>query len=376
MDIKERHLTTKKVTIVGAVINLALSFIQIIAGWLTHSHALLADGLHTLSDLISDFLVLFASGQSAKQADDNHPYGHGRIETLASVFLGLLLTFIGFSIAVRGVHSIINENTLQPETIALYFAAIAIGAKEFLFHYTMHFAKKIHSSLLESNAWHHRSDVFSSIVVFIGITGQTLGIEYCDIGAAFIVAMLIIRMGIQLSLKAFKELIDTALDTNIVKDIESSILSTDGVYGIHQLRTRSMGGLGYIDVDIEVDPKITVSEGHYIATCVEQNIKDQFSQIQDIKIHIDPYGEDDIHEKMYQYPARTELLFQLYSAWSDIHNSDSIKNVNIHYHSDAIEIDIILSLDLLQQDAESTISEFEKSALTLPSVNKLNIYFA
>jgi len=375
LKLKERHAITKKVTLVGAFTNVILSTLQIVFGWLTHSQALIADGIHTLSDLLSDFLVLFASSKASEKADDDHPYGHARIETLASVVLGLMLIFVGFSIGVKGALAIINKTIEQPESLALIFAALAIVSKELLFRYTLHFAKKIHSTLLESNAHHHRSDVFSSIVVFLGISGQLLGLPYFDVAAAFVVALMIMNMGLKISIKALKELIDTALEPKLVAEITTTVRKISGVYGIHSLRTRSMGGLGYIDIDIEVNPKISVSEGHYIASRVEKNIKDVFKNIHDVKIHIDPYEEDDIHHAMQQLPDRAELLFKLYDVWSSINNSDAIKNVNIHYLSDSIEIDLILPLEYSQKDHQATINALKEATLAFPFVKELRLFY-
>jgi len=363
------------VTLVGAAVNLVLSSVQIVFGWLTHSQALVADGVHTLSDLLSDFLVLFASSKASEKADDDHPYGHARIETLASVILGLMLMLIGFAIGVKGSFAIINKTIQQPESLALIFAAVAIISKELLFRYTIHFAKKIHSTLLESNAFHHRSDVFSSIVVFFGIGGQLLGIPYFDVAAAFVVAIMIINMGLRLSIKALKELIDTALEPKVVKQISTTVNNVSGVYGIHSLRTRSMGGFGCIDIDIEVNPKISVSEGHYIAIRVEKSIKDTFKNIHDVKIHIDPYEEDDLHHSMHQLPDRTELLFKLYDVWSSINDSEAIKNVNIHYLNNTIEIDLILPLEFAKENHRSTISDLKEATLAFPFVTKLRIFY-
>lgn len=376
MGLDERHKETKRVTLIGAVVNLVLSALQIIFGWLTHSQALFADGIHTLSDLVSDFLVLFSSSQASKKADKEHPFGHGRIETLGSVILSMMLVAVGVAIAIRAYFSFIHGTSQQPEMLALVFAAIAILAKELLFRYTLLTARKIHSSLLESNALHHRSDVYSSLVVFIGIAGQLLGLPYFDIGAAFLVSLLIINMGIKLNIKAFKELIDTSLKPELVKQLSSTIMSVDGVLGIQQLRTRSMGGLGFIDTDIQVDSKISVSEGHYIATCVEVKIKKSFPSIQDIKVHIDPYEEGDIHQQASLLPNREALLFQLDTVWAPIDGHSAIKSVNIHYHADSTEIDIILPLSFAQTSNNETAAALKKAALSLPFITKLNIYFA
>lgn len=376
MNLDERHKVTKKVTLVGAFTNFTLSVLQMVFGLLGHSQALFADGIHTLSDLVSDFIVLFASGKASQQADEEHPFGHARIETLASVLLGMILFFVGVSIAIRGTYSLYTNSVQQPEALALLFAAVGIALKEFLYRYTVYHAKKIHSTLLESNAWHHRSDALSSLIVFVGIGGQLLGIPYLDVAAAFIVAGFIIKMGLNLAFKAFKELIDTALEPELIENIHNTITSINGVYGIHQLRTRSMGGLGYIDVDLEVNPKISVSEGHYIAGCVEQKVKHDFPQIKDVKIHIDPYGEEDAHHQISQLPPRSKLLFNLYSAWSKVEESDNIKNINIHYHSNSIEVDIILPMSFASDEHREDIQNLKEITLSNDYIEKINIYFA
>lgn len=373
--LKQRHQITKHVTLIGALVNLIVSLLQIIFGWLSYSQALLADGVHTLSDLISDFLVLAASAHAQKQPDEDHPFGHARIETLASVALGLLLIFVAISIAIRGAFSVLDQNNITPDSYALFFAAIAIFSKEILFRYTLNKSKLIHSALLESNAWHHRSDVFSSLVVFAGIGGQLLGIAYLDIAAAFIVALMILKMGFKLSIKAFKELIDTALEPKTVKQIEDCIQAVNGVFHVHQLRTRSMGGLGYVDVDIEVNPKISISEGHFIATQVETSVKQQFNQIQDIKIHIEPFDHDDIHQQMNDFPTREKLLFNLYSALDTVHSSEIIKNVNIHYLPTHIEVDIILPIDMSKQKHQTSVQAIKNATLGVKFIEQINIYF-
>ena len=165
MEIEERYKITQRVTLTGAVVNCGLACLQITFGLLGKSQALLADGFHTLSDLCTDFIVLYASRRASKAADEDHPYGHGRIETLASMVLGAMLALVGVGIGIRGVESIFDPSPVNPETITIVFASLAIVAKESLYHYTLRAARATHSSMLEANAWHHRSDVLSSIVV-------------------------------------------------------------------------------------------------------------------------------------------------------------------------------------------------------------------
>ena len=207
----QRHRVTRRVTLTGAAVNTGLASLQILFGILGNSQALLADGIHTLSDLSTDFIVLFAASRAAKAADADHPYGHGRIETVASVLLGAMLVLVAIGIGARGIESIIDPEQTGPASITLLFACLAIAAKEGLYRYTLHAARRIHSSLLESNAWHHRSDVLSSFIVLIGISTQLLGVPYMDALAAIIVAGMIALIGIRLGYKALSELIDTGL---------------------------------------------------------------------------------------------------------------------------------------------------------------------
>ena len=195
METEERYRITRKVTLTGAVVNCCLAALQITFGLLGKSQALLADGLHTLSDLSTDFIVLYASRRASKAPDEDHPYGHGRIETLASILLGGMLVMVGIGIAIRGVESIFNPSSTNPEAITIVFASLAIVAKEGLYRYTLHAARKAHSSMLEANAWHHRSDALSSIVVVIGISAQLLGVAHMDAVAAIILSAMILRMG-------------------------------------------------------------------------------------------------------------------------------------------------------------------------------------
>jgi cation diffusion facilitator family transporter len=176
MKSEQRNIVTKKVTLIGALVNALLASLQIVFGLLGHSQALLADGIHTLSDLGSDFIVLMATSQSAKAADTEHPYGHGRIETLASVLLGLILIGVGVGVGFRGISNIMTPDHVVPSAFTLVFAIVSVLSKESLYRYTLKASKRIHSTLLETNAWHHRSDALSSIVVLCGISAQILGV--------------------------------------------------------------------------------------------------------------------------------------------------------------------------------------------------------
>lgn len=304
-----RYQETKRVTIVGAIVNLFLAVAQLLGGFLTQSQALIADGLHTLSDLASDFVVIIAAKLASKDADDDHPYGHGRIETVATIILGLSLSIVGVSIAFDAFERLIHPDLLlHPTPLGLFFAFLGIISKESLFHYTKRVAKQINSPMLLANAWHHRSDAISSLVVLIGIAGAVfLDIQWLDAVAAIIVSMMILIMGLQMIKSSLMELVDTALEPEQVREIQRLIAKIDGVQNVHMLRTRKMGGTTLADVHVQVNSKISVSEGHHIAERVVKQLASEYSDMKDITVHIDP-EDDECSSPCGHLPSREELL--------------------------------------------------------------------
>lgn len=375
MKLEQRQRVTRRVTLVGALVNCVLASLQITFGILGKSQALLADGLHTLSDLSTDFIVLYASKRAAKAADDDHPYGHGRIETLATMLLGLMLTAVGLGIGMRGVQSILEPVDSNPELITIAFALLAIVAKEGLYRYTLGAARSIHSTMLESNAWHHRSDALSSIVVVIGISAQVLGLRHMDAVAAIVVAAMIVLMGFRLGRNALSELIDTGLDFDLVDDLRAAMLGDKSVTGIHNLRTRSMGGLGYVDAHIEVDPDLTVSEAHYIAHKIEHRVKKQFPKIVDVQIHIDPLDDAVKESVLAKLPERAAIEADLEQAWAGNAVSADIEQIKLHYLDELIEIDLVLPFAKSRGDNEKAIKRLQDAALGLDYVGRVNLYY-
>ena len=375
MQAKDRHRVTRRVTLVGAAVNCLLATLQITFGLLGKSQALLADGLHTLSDLSTDFIVLYATKHAAKEADEDHPYGHGRIETLASMLLGAILAAVGIGIGIRGIESIYDPQQSNPEAITILFAFIAIVAKESLYHYTLRAARAVHSTLLESNAWHHRSDALSSIVVVIGITSQVLGVPHMDAVAAIIVGAMILLMGFRLGSNALYELIDTGLDLNLVDDVRATMQADASVVGIHNLRTRSMGGQGYIDAHIEVDSDLTVSEAHYIAHKIEHRVKKQFPKIIDVQIHIDPLDDAIKESVLAGLPERSVIEADLRKAWEGIAESARVEQIKLHYLDKLIEIDLILPAAMCTAQHEAGINNLRQSTGGLDYIGRVNVYY-
>jgi len=375
MTTDNRKQIIQRVTVRGMFVNIFLALAQILSGIFAHSQALLADGLHTLADLITDIIVLITAHHSSKDADEDHPYGHARIETLASIFLGVSLIGVAAGIGYRGIQSFASEQTAQTENYAVAFALLAIFSKEFLYQYTVRAARKIKSSLLESNALHHRSDVFSSIVVVIGVGAQIAGVDHMDALAAIVVSVMISVMGAHLIKKAFAELIDTSLNQPLVEKIKNHISRMDGVVAVHSLRSRSMGGQGFIDTEIRVNPRLSVSEAHYISLAIEQSVKKHFSEISDVTVHIDPVAATD-HDSILALPSRSELLFSLYSVLESVPLSEEIKNIHLHYLTNQIEVDVILPLDFGCNQQTKLASRILQMTNSIPFVGKVNIYYA
>ena len=339
-----RYKETRNVTLIGMVVNIGLSLAQLIGGAFTHSQALIADGVHTLSDLASDVVVLIAAKIASKDADDDHPYGHGRFETIATVILGLALAGVAVGIAINAIGRIMNpERLLQPEPLALIFAALAIVSKEGLYQYTMVIANRLDSKMLKANAWHHRSDAISSLLVAIGVAGSIfLELPWLDAAAAIVVAIMIFYMGARLILDSTMELVDTALDPQQTTKIGQFISNIEGVDHMHMLRTRKMGNNVLADVHLQVNSYLSVSEGHYIAERVIHELRHEFPNMHDITVHIDP-EDDETCSPSKDLPSRKQVMAELYPLLQQNQLDKDISNIVLHYIDGKVEIEIFVT---------------------------------
>lgn len=330
-----------RVTLVGAVLNVVLSVVKVVFGLIGHSAALIADGIHSLSDLASDLLVAAAIKFGAREADHDHPYGHRRYETMATVALGLGLVTIAGGIAWDVMGRVKHpERLLTPQLDTLGVAAASVFAKEWMYHYTKRVARKTRSKLLVANAWHHRSDAISSIVVLIGIGGVLLGYPFADAFAAVIVALMIAKIGLTLVIQSIKELVDTSLPEGFVNEIRRAIKTTPGVHGIHMLRTRQMGEDAYIDAHIVVDSRISVSEGHVIGDKVRHNLISEFDDVVDVLVHVDP-EDDEFKEGPPDFLPRSEVQCYLREYLGELY--EDVEEFKIHYLDGSVEVEVILS---------------------------------
>jgi cation diffusion facilitator family transporter len=290
----ERAAAASRSTWVSVAVNLLLTVTQIVAGVLSRSQGLVADGIHSLSDLVADFVVLLASHHSKKDADDEHPYGHQRFETAASLALGVLLLAVGAGMLWSAVHKInAPESVPEVHVVALWVALGALLAKEMLFRYMLSVAKRVKSGMLVANAWHARSDAASSLVVGLGIVGNLAGYPILDPIAALIVGLMVARMGWGFGWGALHDLMDRSVDEQEVEAIRRTLVETPGVSEVHDVRTRKMGDMIVVDAHIEVDASITVEEGHDIAVRARQRVL-QRHRVLNLMTHVDPWRRPDL----------------------------------------------------------------------------------
>lgn len=290
----ERAVAASRSTWVSVGINLTLTAAQISTGMLAKSQGLVADGIHSLSDLLSDFVVLFAGHHSKKDADVDHPYGHQRFETAASLVLGMLLLAVSVGMLLSAFRKLEAPETVQQvHVIALWVAGGALIAKELLFRYMLSVAKRVKSSMLVANAWHARSDAASSLVVGIGIVGNLAGYPILDPIAALIVGFMVAKMGWEFGWDALHDLMDRAVDEEEIEAIRQTLTTTPGVYGVHDVHTRKMGDMIVVDAHIEVDASITVEAGHDIAVEARKRVL-QRHRVLNLMTHVDPWRRPDL----------------------------------------------------------------------------------
>lgn len=289
-DIEDDHWPDKRrVTLVGAFWNLLLAVGKLITGFIGQSQALVVDGFHSLSDLVSDAVVLVAARWSAIEADHNHQYGHGRIETVATAVVGVLLLSVAVGFIIDAVFRLLEpERLFRPGWLALAAAAASVVIKEVLYWYTRSVARYSRSNLIMANAWHHRSDAFSSMVVIAGVGGAMAGVVWLDAAAAIIVAAMVGVMGARFAFQALVELVDTAVPQRDQRELGRIILTVDGVHDFRNLRTRLMGGQIVMDVCILLEPSLSLHEAEKVAARVRRTLLDESAAVFDAVVSVAP----------------------------------------------------------------------------------------
>jgi cation diffusion facilitator family transporter len=375
----ERARAIARTAVVGGIVNLLASLMKAGAGMLWHSQALVADGIHSFSDLLSDVLVWIAGRHAAQAPDLEHPYGHGRFETLATLGLGIFLLMVAIGIGWdAGERLFAPEELLHPQPLAMAAAAASVLIKEWLYWWTLAYARRFHCDMLRANAWHHRSDAVSSVVVLIGVGGTLAGLPYLDAIAAVIVAVMIARISWNLGRDAIQELVDTGLAAERVEAIRDIICSVGGVRDIHMLRTRKHGGYASVDVHVLVDPRVSVSEGHMIALVVETRLKEQIDDVADVTVHIDP-EDDESRPPSVDLPTRAEALARLGRLWAGIPEAAKRQRTILHYLSGRIDVEVYFPLGVCsgeRSQAESVRKRLQSALAKDPAFNQVLVYFA
>lgn len=374
----QRYAEIRRVTILGALGNAVIATLKLIFGVVAHSQALIADGLHSLSDLSNDFLLLYAARHASRDADEDHPYGHGRIENLFSVVQGLMLGGFGIAIGYDAIRRLFHpEQLLQPELVALFIALLSVAVKESLYHYTIRAAKRLRSSMLRGNAWDHRSDAISSVLVVVGVAGSLAGLTYLDAVAAVAVALMVVKIAWSLVFHAMRDLIDTGLEAERVAAIRSAIQSVDGVRYFHHLRTRRMGPDALVDVHIQVDPLLSVSEGHFISETVRQRIVSEIDEVQDVLVHIDAENDEE-SSRCCHLPGRSQVREIFDQAWHGIEAARHIKSMTLHYIGGKIVAEVVLPLTTISSAEEAVRLRQQMQAAVAGSahIERIEIYFS
>lgn len=285
-----------KVSFITIIGNVILSVVKLLAGIIAHSGAMISDAVHSASDVFSTFVVIIGIKLASKKPDKEHPYGHERMECVAAIILAVVLFITGLGIGAEALKNILSGNYSElqvPGILALIAAIVSIVSKEAMYWYTRHYAKKIDSSALMADAWHHRSDAFSSIGALIGIAGARLGFPVMDSIASLVIFIFIVKAAIDIFKDAMDKMIDHSCDEETEKQIYDCVMKNEDVMGIDLLQTRIFGNKIYVDLEIQADGSFTLREAHSIAEAVHNDIEQNFPKVKHIMVHVNPASDEE-----------------------------------------------------------------------------------
>ena len=363
-----------KVTLIGTASNLILSIIKFAGGIIGHSAAMIADATHSVSDLLTDMIVLIMFKVGQKPKDEDHPYGHGKAETLGTTVVGFIIISVGIGLAYEAWEMIQSGIARIPEPLAAGTALISIFIKEWLFRYTRSVGEKSNNSLLLANAWHHRSDAISSIAALVGIIGAMLGFPALDPIAATMVAFMIMKVGYELTLGGFRDLMDTALNEKDTQSIQVAIDDVSGVLKSHDLRTRKIGGEILMDVHIQVDSDLTVTEGHEVAERVRRKLIKNYPNTQDVLVHVDGYDDSEM-ESIYNI-SRDDVEFLLTSILANTDGKLKKTQLRIHHLKGKNIVELYLHGDSTKTiaETETSLKEIKSDLLKNEHIDGVKLY--
>ena len=282
--------TAMKVSIISIIANVVLAAFKLVAGVFAHSGAMISDAIHSASDVFSTFVVMIGIKIASKEPDEEHPYGHERMECVAAIILATILCITGLGIGKNALSNITGNSgeMAVPGVLALIAAIVSIIVKEAMFWYTRHYAKKIDSGALMADAWHHRSDALSSIGAFIGIIFARMGYVMMDSIACLVICVFIVKAAYDIFKDAIDKMVDKSCSTEVEDEIRAIVMAQDGVKGIDSLSTRLFGNKMYVDIEIRADGEKTLNETHEIAEAVHDSIEAQFEKVKHIMVHVNP----------------------------------------------------------------------------------------
>ncbi len=363
-----------RIILIGALANLLLAALKIAGGIVGRSTAMVADGIHSLSDLLTDGVVLFTHKIGQLPADENHPYGHGRAETIGATLVGAVIIVAGFGLAYQAWEIISTDAFRTPTWPAAVAAVISIVVNEVLFRYTRSTGEKTKSPSLIANAWHHRSDAISSLAALIGISGAMAGYPIMDPIAAIIVAVMIAKVGYNIAFSGLSDLMDTALSEEETRRIETMINEMSGVIQTHNLRTRRVGGEVLMDVHILVDPEASVTEGHQIAENVRRELIRAMDNVQDILVHVDT--EDDAAFESIYWANRNYLEKQVDPMVASMKGIQKRTHLRAHYHGGKTTLEVFVKMreGLGPDEAHSVMKELKEHLQTIEHVHEVRVF--
>lgn len=330
-----------RVTLIGMILDAVLGLLKCIVGWLFHSQALLVDGIHSFTDVISDLVVLAVMKLSRRAPDSDHPYGHQRFETLGTMILGSFLIAVGGALAWDNLWRVLVSGDLAiPGWPVLVIALLSIVGKEWIFRYTRRVGESIRSDLIVANAWHSRTDAFSSVVVLIGAAGAMAGLPWLDAVAAIVIAFIIAHVGWQFTWSSVRELVDTGLSPTDIRRLREVAMATEGVRNVHDLRSRRMGSDILVDVHLVVKPEISVSEGHQVGMQVLRGMRDALPDIRDINFHIDAENDQQGLITTPELPSRQEIRTLLRQRLPGLENLSH--HLRLHYLDNQVHVELFL----------------------------------
>ena len=331
------------------ILDLVLGLLKIGGGLVTQSFALVTDGIHSMTDAITDVFVLLVTRISHTDPDDKHQYGHGRFETIGTIAMGVVFFTTAGILLYDSINRLRESESIPvPALAGVAIAAISIAGKEWIYQYTIRVARRLNSNLLKANAWHSRSDAISSIAVLIGIVGARQGYVWMDVVAAMFVALIIARIGWELCADSLKELVDTAVPNQRRAQFEACILAIEGIQGITSLRSRLSGGRIILEVRLLVNPRISVSEGHQLGEIASKALIRDFSDISEVVVHIDPVTHgvpSSLPLAGPDFPERAEIIDSIKQSWRELLTEGDIGSIDLHYLGSGIEVDLVLNRD-------------------------------